>query len=65
MISQYAVVHCWIQWLNFYRHPCVATVSDYVFLLFILCFYSPSFMLRNYSTDFRKFSELCILVKFE
>ena len=40
----------------FYRHPCVATVADYVLLLFIFyffIFYSP-FVLRNYTTDFRK-----------
>ena len=37
-----------------YGHHCIATVADYVFLLFILFIFNSPFMLRNYSTDFRK-----------
>ena len=42
----------------FYRHPCVATVSDYSFSS-VYFFYSP-FTLRNYSTDFRKMFRNCL-----
>ena len=44
-----------------YRHPCVATVADYVLLLFIFFknFYS-SFVLRNYKTNFQKNFKNCV-----
>ena len=51
--------------LSYYRHPCIATVADYVLLLFIfiflffLFFYSP-FVLRNYSTDYHKIFRDCV-----
>ena len=50
----------------YYRHPCVATVADYVLLLFIFIFifyffifYSP-FVLRNYSTDSHQIFRNCV-----
>ena len=46
------IFRTWIMMLILYRHPSEAKVSDYCFPS-VYFFYSP-FMLRNYSTDFRK-----------
>ena len=56
------IKNCYYLFIINYRHPCVATVTDYVLLLFIFIlffFYSP-FVFRNYSTDSHQIFRNCV-----